>query len=245
MTEILSNDNLKISVERKSKFKIEFATPSYPIIQSLIKSRIIPGANTDPSYKSFQFTAHSVKTLEQYLHTYNPSNNIQTNNTIHFAAKLIQTLSTQLQILMSINNQTILGYNPKDIIIINDTTPLYIGTEFVVEIDMNNNPETVILSQPFSRNDFFVSPELLEIESLPSSIHYKTSYFSLACVAIYVLLHGSREFYDEYLQRYKHESPQKIILNYLDNHIIKETKLYWLISRCLVEQPENRAILFI
>ena len=31
----------------------------------------------------------------------------------------------------------------------------------------------------------------------------------------------------------------------LNNHAIRDTKLYWIISRCLVEYPEKRSILYL
>ena len=34
-------------------------------------------------------------------------------------------------------------------------------------------------------------------------------------------------------------------LSYLDKHPIKNTKLYWLLSRCLEEDPNKRSIIFI
>jgi hypothetical protein len=42
----------------------------------------------------------------------------------------------------------------------------------------------------------------------------------------------------------KNQEPEKIIEN-LNTHPIKETKLYWLLSRCLVKEPKNRSILLI
>ena len=233
MVEILQNENIKITMERKNKFKIEFTTSSYPIIYSLIKPRIIKGASTDTFYKKLEFTALSVKTLSQYLKDLSKERD---TILIQLSAKLIQTLSIQLHHLITNTNHTILGFHPSNIIIINDTIPLYIGTEFVVELETKN---TATISYPFSQNDFFISPELLKIREIPSQVHYKTSYFSLACLAIYVLLNGSSDFYNEYL--HNHSS----ILKCLDNHPIKDTKLYWFLLRCLVEQPENRSILFI
>ena len=81
---------------------------------------------------------------------------------------------------------------------------------------------------------------IIVIKEIPSYIHYKTSYFSLACLIIYAIL-GDDEFYVEYL---RHKQIDKII-EYLDKHPIKQTKIYWLLSRCLVEEPNNRSILLI
>ena len=49
------------------------------------------------------------------------------------------------------------------------------------------------------------------------------------------------EFYKDYL---KHQKPEKII-EHLNSHPIKGTKLYWLLSRCLVKESKNRSILLI
>lgn len=241
MKEIIKNDNLRIIIERKNQVKIEFTRTSYPIIHSLLKSRIIPGASCDHEFKLLTFNAHSVKTLKEYLKEGRAN---ETFSQIQIVSNLIKLLSRQLHYLMEYTSHTILGYNPSNIIIINDYIPVYIDTEFVVEMESTS---FTTISYPFSVNDFFVSPELLNIREIPSQVNYKTTYFSLACLAIYILLDCSAEFYYEYVQQYQNQkkySPNSI-LQYLDNHPIKETKIYWLLSRCLVEQPENRVILFI
>ena len=107
----------------------------------------------------------------------------------------------------------------------------------ISEIDNKNK---TVVSCPFNNTDFFVSPEILKIKTLPSYVHYKTAYFSLACLAIYVLL-SEPDFYNEYLNHKNSET----IINSLDLHPVKDTKLYWLLSRCLVEEAEKRSILFV
>jgi serine/threonine protein kinase len=96
------------------------------------------------------------------------------------------------------------------------------------------------ISCPFSTEDFFVSPELLEIKEIPSKIHFKTSYFSLGLLLIYMLL-ADDEFYTDYL---KHKYSEKI-LESLNNHPVKNTRIFWLLSRCLVEDPKSRSIILI
>jgi hypothetical protein len=82
---------------------------------------------------------------------------------------------------------------------------------------------------------------MLKIKELPSHVHYKTSYFSLGCLLLYALTEGKEDFYTEYLKEIKCEK----IHEYLNNLHFKNTKLYWLLSRCLVEEPKKRSILFI
>jgi hypothetical protein len=63
---ILEKDNLKISKDDDSIFKIEFKSSEYSLINSLIKTRIIKGGSTDERYKIITFNANTVKTLEDF-----------------------------------------------------------------------------------------------------------------------------------------------------------------------------------
>jgi hypothetical protein len=151
---------------------------------------------------------------------------------------MIRSLVQQLSYLLEKTSSTILGYNPEDIIVINDEKFAFLGSELVANFD--EDTEEAMISCPFSTKDFFFSPEMIKIKEIPAYIHYKTSYFSLACLIIYAIL-GDDEFYVEYL---RHKQIDKII-ECLDKHPIKHTKIYWLLSRCLVEEPKNRSIILI
>ena len=138
------------------------------------------------------------------------------NMLISDVSNMVRSLSDQLKYLISIEYRTIIGYNPSDIIVINDEKFAFIGSELVANIDTDKG---YTISSPFSTSDFFVSPELLKIKELPSYVHFKTAYFSLALLIIYMLL-GDREFYTEYLN-HKHSEN---ILSFLNNHPVKHSK---------------------
>ena len=232
---ILEGDNIKITSEN-SIFKIEFKYGGYSLINSLIKTRIIQGGSTDETYKRIIFKANSVKSLE----VFKKENMIiqgKNNMLISDVSNMVRSLSEQLKYLISIEYRTIMGYNPSDIIVINDEKFAFIGSELVANIDTDKE---YTISSPFSTSDFFVSPELLKIKEIPSKIHYKTAYFSLGLLLIYMLL-GDDDFYNDYL---KHNNSEKIIES-LNNHPVKNTRIYWLLSRCLVEEPKNRSIILI
>ena len=53
-----------------------------------------------------------------------------------------------------------------------------------------------LISYPFSKEDFYVSPELLNLNELPSYVDYKTGYFSLGCLILYALL-SDNDFYNK------------------------------------------------
>jgi hypothetical protein len=238
MSVIISKDNFKIIQTDKSTFKIEFDYPNPILIKSLIKTQLILGATISDDYTLIRFKAHSVKSLQQ-----------KRQLSVAEASILTKNLARQLQYLIDVESHTILGYNPENIIVINDKTFATIGSEFITKIEEN---EQVLISSPFSTTDFFVSPELLKIKTIPSYIHFKTSYFSLACLVISTLL-SNDQFYFKYLQQEEDEAtenPESLensealeLINCLNSHPIKHTKLYWLLSRCLGEEPERRSII--
>ena len=95
----------------------------------------------------------------------------------------------------------------------------------------------MLISYPFTRDDFFMAPELYCIKEIPSFVNYKVSYFSLGYLILYTLLGDDIDSED--LQE------KDKICHRMKTLIIKNTKLYWLLERCLVEEPKNRSILFI
>ena len=248
MREIYKTDNAKIKVDdRTGIFRIEFVHPSPALIRSLIKTKLIPSATSTSNYKTIQFKTASVKSLAQFQSDLKTTTGVP-NLPISIAAHLTACLTQQLKYLVSTESRTIIGYAAEHVIVINDKKFAYIGSDFVSEIEALNPDPTrdhtldhkTQICYPFSPTDFFVSPELLKITDLPSHVHYKTAYFSMACLIISTLL-SNTEFYTEYL---RHKQADKIIAA-LHPHPINGTKLYWLLSRCLLDEPERRTILLI
>ena len=246
MREIYKTDNAKIKVDDQTGiFRIEFVHPSPALIRSLIKTKLIQGATSTSNYKTIQFKAISVKSLAQFQSDLKTTTGAP-NLPISVAAHLTACLTHQLKYIVSTESRTIIGYAAEHVIVINDKKFAYLGSEFVSEIkpvdpDQDNNLDhKTQICCPFSPTDFFVSPELLKITDLPSHVHYKTAYFSMACLIISTLL-SNTEFYTEYL---RHKRADKIIAA-LHSHPINGTKLYWLLSRCLLDDPERRTILLI
>lgn len=246
MREIYTIDDVKIRVDDQTGiFRIDFTHPSPSLIRSLVKTKLIQGATSTNDYKTIQFKATSVKSFAQFQSDLKAATGAP-NLPISIAAHMTGCLTQQLKYLVSTESRTIIGYAAANVIVINDKKFAYLGGEFVSEIkpidpDQDNNLDNrTQICYPFSPTDFFVSPELLKITELPSYVHYKTAYFSMACLIIYALLNNT-DFYTEYLQ---HRQSDKIIAA-LHSHPINETKLYWLLSRCLLEDPERRTILLI
>jgi hypothetical protein len=198
----------------KTIFKIEFAYPNPILINSLIKTRLIQGATATDDYKTIKFKAVSVTNFTNFTN-FTKKNSNKNKIPIPITANIVATLSTQLKYLIQ-HNYTFLGYNLENIIVINDQIFVNLDNELLIDIVEN---DMALISSPFSTADFFAAPELLTITELPSYVHYKVAYFSMA----------------------------KLILNMedTDKSLIKGTKLYHLLSRCLNENPKTRNILFI
>lgn len=132
-----------------------------------------------------------------------------------------------------INNysKTFIGYNPKNILVIDENKFIYLpNNEELHDIEDNN----ITITYPFSQQDFFMSPEMFFIKEFPSKIHYKTSYYSLACLIIYYLQPNNQHD----ITQYKIEDIESKIIP------IKGTRIYFLLIRCLTNNIENRCIFY-
>jgi hypothetical protein len=245
MNIIIKTDNFYIGqgqdeIDNKS-FTIFFDSYNEALIKSIAKTKIILGATTTEKYKTLSFKAISVQTFSDFqceLERKNKSLKMPYN----LVLKMTHNLVTQLKYLISHFSQTFLGYSPENLIVIDKHKFVYLCDEFLLDIknenDYNNNNKNVTISYPFTRDDFFMAPELYCIKEIPSFVNYKVSYFSLGCLILFGLLGD-----DDFIKEDCVEDLQQI-KKHLDSLIIKNTKLYWLLERCLVEEPTNRSILF-
>jgi hypothetical protein len=258
MTEIYVNESLKIIQDKKNNtmFKIEFNYACPSLVRSLMKTHIIKGGTISEDYLTLRFKANEVVSFHRFCEKHKVERGSKVLS-INSAANMLSSLSSQLNYLIIKENKTILGYAPKNIIVINGEISAFLDSELVIDIVPEEGEAMAIISSPFNVKDFFVSPELLRIKELPAYVHYKTSYFSLGCLLLFALTEGSGaltegsvaltedksgcNFYNEYL---KELNCNKIHESLFRLHF-KGTKFYWLLSRCLVEEPEKRAILFI
>jgi len=239
MTELFSNEYFKIIKNNEDIYKIIFYYQNANnklLFDSIIKTKLILGATVTNDYKMLQFKALSVKSFQNYEKE-EKENNFK-KNTTNTSANILYSLSIQLNYLLS-NSYCFLGYNTKDIFII-DNYFVFLNTEYIHKINEKN---MITISYPFTTNDFFISPELLKTTILPFDVHFKTIYFSLACLILFILIENNNcNFYIEYLNAHDKYFEINKYLNLLP---IKETKLYWTLSRCFIENPSERQILFI
>jgi len=238
-TTIIKHDDFKITQDERNQyiFNIDFSpyTNSQILIQSITKTNILKGTTmttmtktntntntTTNTTKTLQFKATKVSTFTQYKESQLKKK--------HYTDVLliVHHLVTQLEYLIKNTQHVFIGYNPKNIIVIDDNKFIYLSNEHLLPIENNN---MISITCPFSTKDFFFSPELKRIKEIPTKINYKTSYYSLACLIMNI-------FQEENQQD---QQDQQL----LDSLPIKNTKLYWLLQRCLNEDPNKRSILFI
>lgn len=137
---IFERENVRIDNEVKV-FKITFKYSAYSLINSLIKTRLIPGGSTDETYKIVTFKACSVKSLEDYKNT-NMKSRGKKNFLVSELANMVRTLCLQLDYLIKSESHTIIGYNLSDIIVINDEKFAFLGSELLANINVEDNDMT-------------------------------------------------------------------------------------------------------
>ena len=196
------------------------------LYSSIIKSHLLTSAFHDPRKNSVFFTAATVQTLTEYLKTRN-----NTKMSERECAKLIYNLTTQIQYLEE-REYILYGYNLNDILVINEQTFIVASANYILPLELET--KSIIFYSPIIR-PFFSSPELLELTNLPSSIYYKSGYYSLGGLVVFCLL--SKNVIQSNV------SSDKEIETIL--RPIKYSKVYWFIKRCLNKRYEQRVLLFI
>jgi hypothetical protein len=242
MNPIIKTDEYEITQDPKNKtlFTITFISETTvknklnetnkiikPLLKSLVKPNIILGATIYDNYSSMSFKAHSIKTLNQYKKDLISAKSVPNFSYLN-TLKLVYYLTKQVSYLIEEESQCFYQFIPENIIVIDNTKFIYLSLNHLKKII--EGTELIKFVAPFDR-DGFVSPELLEVKLVPSTINYRTIYYSLGLLVIECLFDYMRE-----------EIDLKNINNILDP--IKDTKLFYLIKRCLHEEPTCRVIYF-
>jgi len=230
MNIITSNIDFELyqNIEYPTIYTISFNSYSKPLIQSILYTKNIYGPTVLEDYKSISFKASDVKTYTQY-EAFLLSNNKTRRVSYDVALRIIYSLSNQISYLLKVQNKCFYAFNPQNILVIDNNKFIYVSNEHL----LNYNPEknSICFTCPFNKDNGFYSPEVLSINTIPHEINYTNIYYSLASFVIYVLF----------------ESKVVINSNNIDNILIeiKDTKLYWLLKRCLLEIPKERKLCFI
>ena len=113
---------------------------------------------------------------------------------------------------------------------------MYLSNEDLLKIEPET--ENIEINTVISF-DWFVSPEILKITSIPERVHYKTIYYSLGALIIYSL-------YSINILDIRNDNKEEDHEDQIDQIIvtIKGTKLYYFLKRCLNETIENRTLIY-
>ena len=220
---MLKTDNY--AVDLKSDFQWELKLYNDFLCNSIIQTRLLKNSAL-VNKTNIVFQANQVNTLESVIQ--------RSPLSVAQVAKMIRHISKQLSCLLEEESCTILGFHARDILVIDSNTYVYVGSAWVAPYNQVSGFASVTI--PFTCDDFFLSPEMTSLTELPTPVHFKTCYYSLGCLILYAIL-GT-------IGDYQQLSPGEL-LDKVTHHPIKGTRIFWLLSRCFIEEPAYRSILLL
>ena len=157
--------------------------------------------------------------LDQNRRVY-PNESLETaletrNFTYGEAIQLFFNIETQLELLEK-DNMGILFLSPNKIFILNNH---FIVLDESALFQMEN--KKLFINRPFEKHTQFMSPEVNAISKIPHRLHPSAVYYSFALMIIKAM--GLSE----------------------DMIEIKNTKLYFMLKRCLINDPTKRYFIYI
>jgi hypothetical protein len=175
------------------------------IYNFIIDNKIIKHPIYDDETNKLYFNAENVSTLQQLLFDYE-----KLQLCIHYLILQIQYHEQ--------HNFTFYGFDFDDILVINYNTFFIANANYLTPIIHNHIAINHLLQKPY-----FNSPEISSIICIPAKIHYKSCYYSLACLIIFLYSNGTTTQIQDVFKQLHH------------------TKIYMFLERCL----ELRVLLFV
>lgn len=159
-------------------------------------------------------------TLDEYLNKYD-------NLDYESCLRLIICIGIQIYIL-KINNLGMVYLSLNDIIVIDDKW--FIINPESQNIYNINKDKNITINYPISLG-CYIGPELKNMKSLPYNIYYTSAYYSLALICIYSLNLNKQNPSEE-----RTSTDYKKLIN---------SQLYFILERCLEEDPKERIFMII
>ena len=203
----LKTKNAEITQTGKYSYKLSIQTNDKTnlIYSSILKTDILTNAFYNSTDKSLYFTAETVTLLKKIDLFLSEAKCI----------RMIDTLTRQIKYLEKVR-YAFYGHSIDDILVINDDIFININANTLLPI----KDYQISFLSPFIKTQF-MSPEISNITSLPSKIHYQSSYYSLAALVIYCLLNKDLQ------TKVETEDLERLLKP------IFYTKIYWFLKRCL------------
>lgn len=186
--------------------------------------------NMEAERSKMKITVESMERLTDFLSAADRKGYMNYND----ATQMVYTLgNTCIQLQQQGISMPFL--DPKDILVINKTTYIYLGTNYVSK----NRDGSISIMKPYPRNYYF-SPELMSVRAIPTDIMDSSWIYSFAAIIIRYIYQQKLD-----LRQYDYRNPSAF-QNYVGEIIqsIQSTKLYYFLMRC-IEPQESRLFLFI
>ena len=219
------------------KYSLQFSKENELFLQSIVVPMLLDGASMNESSTTIDFYADSVKPLDVYLKEGGP---LSYNSVIH----MIWYLSKQYEYLKK-NGYGFYRLQLNDILVVDDYKFICVNPENCKLI--HNDSGLISFYTPFVR-DGFVSPEILEIQCIPSSVSYKCFFYSLGALGIHCLF-GINICNSSFgsLQKSDEVDETHLVYNKILSILtpILHTKLYWFFLKSLCIDNKRRSIMFL
>lgn len=197
------------------------------LFKSMINTHLLSFAFIENN--SLHFQAESVYLLYDFL---NDNKNDKNKLSLNVEQILLMLFSISKQIIsLEKLGYTFYGFSLNDIIIVNKQYYFILNYNYILPIYDNCITFLYPLEKPT-----FISPEILNLVSLPSNITFKSIYYSLGVFIIYLL-------FDINILKGNDILPIEEIDKIL--YPIYGSKLYWCVKRCLQINLDNRFLLYV
>jgi hypothetical protein len=212
----------KIGVSGQNTWYLHFEEPQQVLCKALLASNLLPGAICHKEYKILGFYAKNVVSLrEKHVRGGGGGGGGGEMNYSDFL-RLSECIGIQLFHLEKLG-WTFYGLLLDDILVVDGHVYIYVGENHLKQIFRDGDEGfgggvkggVIRFTAPFPkglRGSLFLSPEIMEISALPSSVDYRCVYCSLGKLLLYLIKGGDGD-------------------GVLES--IHDTKLYWFIQRCL------------
>jgi hypothetical protein len=217
------NPNYKISQLNEFTYSLKIygdaVNPMYKTIKKMVKT-----VQYDMETNSIFFSAEKVISLKEYV-----LNSYDKRLSYNICIKMIDELTTQILQLNKLS-YGFYGIDISDIIVIDDIF-IFCSCEHLSPIKENEIYFYAPINKPY-----FSNPEILKLTTLPGSINYKCSYYSLGTLVVFCLL----KTYLLVGNEIKSSEEIENTIGHLNN-----TKIYWFLKRCLDDKIDKRTLLLI
>jgi hypothetical protein len=229
-----------MSIKQISKFNYElifdFSSSSsflQPLIESILE--LIPNSYiVNSEIESKSESKYSIHFYANEVHYLNPNLNMNQNKQLlnyHETLFMIHDLNKQNDFLRNNYDCGFFCLDLNNILMIDSSIFIFTHPKFIRKIHLDH----FVFQSPFSRssNSTFFSPELMAMNSLPSTVGFKCFYYSLGSLCIFCLFGIKIELKDD------SHSINKILKP------IYQTKLSWTLLKLTDLDIERRMLIYI